>query len=206
MENNEIVEDVAAAVKEQRVDEARDRGPYEGMDLYNRYRKFIKTADLIEWRSNTLLGRLIRAKTKQSVNHTSGAVIYTMVGTDTIRRYIGEALPEGFVLSYLSDRLKHFKGEVYWSKLKEEYSLDVRVAIAEEALKLEGTPYGYKDLIASLFNAVGTNYKNGVICSEAWHIALVNVGLLQPFFNDSRCLVPGQFHLTGLYEESVRIY
>lgn len=176
-----------------------------GMKLYNYYQLRIQTGDLIEWQANSLLGWLIRKKTGQNVNHTSGVVLYQMYKGTEVRRVIFEALSDGFKPHYLSDRLKDYDGRVYWYPLKPEFDYNVRIKLAEEAIKLEGRPYGYKDLIDNLFGSIKLDDKQD-ICSEAWHIALIKSGLLDKNFNDGNSLVPGQFETTGLYLPAIRIY
>ena len=176
----------------------------EGITLYNQYRDKIKTADIIEWQGNSLIGVAVRAKTDQNVQHTSGAILYQMVNGTEVRRYIGESNEKGFQLHYLSDVLKGYDGKVFWSRLKPEYD-SYRVRIAEEATKLEGRGYGFLDLFSLLVKPVRLDAKS-VICSEAWQIALINAGLLDKNFNDGNVLVPGQFGLTGLFYNPIRIY
>lgn len=176
----------------------------QGLELYEQYRYQIQTADLLEFRANSLLGWAIRTKTKQNVNHTSGAILYQMVDGTQVRRYIGESLADGFHLHYLSEVLKNYDGEVYWLQLKPEYDYH-RVSIAEEAIKLEGKGYDYKDLFRLLVKRV--NLDSGrVFCSEAWHIALIKSGLLAENINRGEAFVPGEFGLTGLYRTPIRIY
>lgn len=174
------------------------------IDLYKRCRHLIKTADLIEWRAHTFLGWAIRKKTGAQVNHTSGALLYKLDCGNDVRRYIGESLAHGFELNYLSDQLKNYKGSVYLTRLKPEYDA-LRGRIAQEALKLEGKGYGYRDLVSNLVGPVKLN-ADRVICSEAWHIALIRAGLLDDTFNSGMSLVPGEFWKTNLYLAPIQIY
>jgi hypothetical protein len=174
------------------------------LQKYEAVQPLLLTADLIEWSSKAPLGYAIRWVTKKNVNHTSGVIVMNLADTKYQRRYIGEALAKGFQLSYLSKRIKCYKGKVYWLRLKEEFD-KYRKLIALEALLLEGRPYGYKDLFKNISKPVKVNAKQ-VICSESWQIPLIKIGLLSPDFNDGLALRPGEFGRTGLYHEPIEIY
>jgi hypothetical protein len=105
---------------------------------------------------------------------------------------------------HLSDKLRGYDGEVYWSALKPEYQ-NYRVPIAEAVMRLEGKKYGYVDLLRNLIRPVKINDET-VFCSEAVHIALIDVKLVAPEFNNGFALVPGQFDLTGIYLPTIQIY
>jgi len=175
-----------------------------GLDLYARYSPIIKTADLIEFSNNSICSFAIRWRTKEIVSHTSGAILYKMVSGTQVRRYIGESVGKGFILSYLSDRLRHWNTKAYLLRLKSEYD-EYRVRIAEEALKLEGTPYDFLSIFKQLKGPVKLDTKQ-LFCSEVWQVALIKVGLLEESFNNGCALVPGQFWMTGLYKEAVRLF
>lgn len=175
-----------------------------GTELYQKYQMRIRTGDLIEWAADTALGKAIRFFTKKIVNHTSVSMLLNVTGDDEIRRYIGEALGNGFHLNYLSSSLKNYKGSVYWSALKTNYD-DKRIVIAKEAFKLEGKPYDFMSLIRNAAGPVKMDSKD-VFCSEAFHIALVKAGLLPDTFNNGMALRPGEFGKTGLFEYPIKIY
>ena len=178
-----------------------------GMNLYYQYQEQIKNADLIEFRANSILGSSIRAKTKQMVNHTSCALIYQMVGGEDVRRYIGESLSDGFNLHYLSDSIKNYDGEVYWSKLKMPDNSYLRIKLAEEILKIEGKSYGYTDIIELLFKKVKLDLNDkSPVCSAALQIALIKAGLLDKNYNDGHIMYPGEFDKTKIYYTPIRIY
>lgn len=164
---------------------------------YNKLRHLIQTGDLIEWHSDSLLGRLIRARTKQDVNHTSMALEYYLKDSDDRRVCVCEALGRGTHPYFLSTRIHSFKGIVYWTRFERD---DSRVKLAEEMLKLVGKPYGYWDIIKSLFHRPDLR-DDKLICSEALQLALINSHLITRDFNDGKVLFPGQFDLTGLYKK-----
>ena len=178
-----------------------------GINLYYHYQSQIRNADLIEFRGNSLLGSAVRARTKQSVNHTATVLEYQMVGGKDTRRYIGESLADGFNLHYLSDSIKNYDGEVYWSKLKMPDNSYLRVKLAEEILKIEGKPYGYTDIINLLFKRVKLDLNDrSPVCSAALQIALIKAGLLDKNYNDGHIMYPGEFNKTKIYYTPVRIY
>jgi len=174
------------------------------MELYYKYQNQFKHGDLIEFASNSLIGKTIRFFTKKEVNHTSGVVLMSLVEDHEIRRYIWEADEEGFHSTYLSDVVKNYNGKVYWLQLKEEYD-NYRLQMIKEALTLDNKPYDYISLIRNALKPVRLNSKN-VFCSEAWHLALQKVGLLSTDFNNGYALRPGEFDRTCLYNSPIRIH
>ena len=182
---------------------------------YKEFRYMIKTGDIIEFAANSLIGRLIRAKTKQAVNHTSIAIwmqpissciVRDMEIDQTPRLYIGEAIANGFHLSYLSKVLESYDGKVAWSQLK-EWNEHTRLTVAKNALALEGRPYDYRSLFANLFGRVPVDAEKPY-CSEAVQIALVNSHLLGKLYSPTGkkehkgCGIrPGEFHDTGLFQQ-----
>lgn len=180
----------------------RSVGPF----LYRQYRDKLQTSDLLEWRSESLLGTLIRARTGQKVNHTGAVFRYNLLDGDPedIHRYTGEALGNGFDLNLLSRRLTDFNGEVYWLPLKSKYN-GYRSKIATHLIELEGVRYDYFSILKNIRRNVKIDNKR-VFCSEAVHIALVKSGLLNSFFNGGKALVPGEFDKTELFEQPIRIY
>jgi hypothetical protein len=166
------------------------------LNLYYQYRERIRTGDLLEFRSQSVLGYLIRAKTGQMVNHTSMAMEY-LLKDDTDRRVcLVEALAEGVRIHFLSDDLRNFNGEVYWTPYQGEEQL--RSQIGRQMLKLIGKPYGFLDLLKNLAGPVRINEKE-LFCSEAVQVALIHAGAIPPTLNDGFALVPGQFSMCSCY-------
>jgi hypothetical protein len=175
---------------------------------YQKLRHIIKTGDIIEFAANSIVGRLIRAKTKQVVNHTATALwmqpisscsVSDHVPDPVLRLYIGEAIANGYHLTYLSSILENYNGHVNWSILK-NVDEPKRNEVARRAFALEGRPYDYPSLIANLFRRVPVD-DSKPYCSEANQIALIKSGLLSETYNDGCGIRPGEFQLTGLYEQ-----
>lgn len=189
-----------------------------GLITYKEFRTRIKAADLIEFSANSTLGYSIRKVTGKIVNHTTGVDWMHSVenafhgnSSNRMRLYIGEAIDRGFVFNWLSYILENYDGSVYWIKLKDKYD-NYRLQIVERAHSLEGRPYDYKSLIRNLWMRVPLDDKKPY-CSEAWHIALRDVGLIADDFSptgkdkDKGCgLRPGEFGMTGLFEDPICIY
>jgi len=186
------------------------------IDLYLSYRSQIKPADLIEWRSNSFIGWAIRAKTGQNVNHTSGAKWMRSIpspGSSACwrdRLYVGEAVADGMKLTYLSEALKIYDGEVYWVPMKPELDR-YRRDVIENAECLESRLYDYMSLLTNLVKRVKLD-GNKPYCSEAWHIAYQRAGLIPKSFSPTgnqddagTGLRPGEFNKTGLFLNPIRI-
>lgn len=174
------------------------------IDLYNQYQDRIRTGDLLEWRGNYLISRLIRFKTKQRVNHTSIVLRYMLEGTLIERRFIGEAVSCGFTQTLLSEKLNGYDGECYWLRLKPEYD-NFRGLIAAEAIKLDGIPYDYWSIFRQLRRHVPIN-GDKLFCSEAIQMACVRAGLIGELFNEGIALAPGEMVKMGLHEEPIRVF
>lgn len=175
------------------------------INLYSNYQLSLQTGDVIEWRSNTLLGWCIRGFTKQNVNHTSVVMKYELCGTTEMeRRYVSEATSKGVQLTFLSDKIKNHDGRCYLNRLKREYEAS-RIPLGIKLQELEGVPYDWGALFKNIFMRPLVDASE-LHCMEALQVALIRCGLLQDDFNDGRGLVPGQLLLTGLYEDPILIY
>jgi len=123
----------------------------------------IKTGDLIEWRSSTLLGWIIRRFTP--MNHTSMVVCLSQYKDITEpRRYVIEAEPQGVAPNLLSCDLLRHNGTAYWLQLKPEYD-SVREYIGECAQDYIGTPYDFKSLFKNALRRVSAD-ADKLFCSE----------------------------------------
>lgn len=175
-----------------------------GFDLYKTKRELLETGDILEWRSNKLIGRAIRFFTKQNVNHTGGVIIFPFPGCPEQRVWTVEATEKGFMPIPLSIALRGYTGSVYVSKLKKEYD-GSRPDLACAVSKFIGKAYDYTALLRQAFGVVKSDNKK-FFCSEAWHKSLIAAGLLDENFNKGYVLQPGQFGRTGLYEKHIQIF
>jgi len=173
------------------------------LENYRIHQDRINTGDLIEFASSSLLGYAIRWFTKKDVNHTSTVIRYIVQGDITPRRFVFEALENGYIANFLSIRLENFKGKVYWMPLKIDYGL-YRVGIAKVAHEFLGRKYDFKSLFKNAFGRVSSDARE-LFCSEAADEEMRQVGLLPWDYNDSKRLRPGEFYKTGLFEKRIRI-
>jgi len=154
----------------------------------------MRTGDLLQWRSNSLIGALIRWRTKATVNHSSLVLRLSEYEGTERRRYTTEALENGTVLNFLSRRLEQFDGEVWWYPLKEEWN-ERRQAIGECALSLIGIPYDYKSIAAQIFGKVSADAR-ALFCSEYCFICYGMGG---------KAPTPADMPGLGIYKEGVKI-
>lgn len=174
------------------------------LSYYYQRRNDIRTGDLIEFASSTVLGWTIRKFSKKDVNHTSTVIRYIVEGDNKPRRYVMEALEHGYVSNFLSQRLERFKGKVYWLPLKREYDI-YRVCIANIAHEFIGIPYDFRSLLKNVAGHVSSDIKR-LFCSEAADEQYRKCNLLKESFNSGKRLRPGEFMKTGLFEKRVRIF
>ena len=159
------------------------------LDLYYKYRPEMQSADLLQWQSDTLLGKLIRIWSK-GVNH-SGQVLDLALCKDLLnRRWILEALEGGLDINLISSRLEAYKGRVWWHPLLPEYD-EYRPQIRNLAV-MRATEYGKKSYdFGGLFkNALGRVSANARdwLCSGYVYLNCRDVGM--PIGDWPREIVP----------------
>lgn len=132
------------------------------LTIYNAIRPKMQTGDVILWRSESVLGSLIRLFSKARVNHASLVIRFTEYDTDRV--YVLEALATGIVLRALSERLENHKGQAWWYQAIDE--LDCRrKECGGIALCKVGTRYDYKSLFQQIAGHVSVD-ANRFFCSE----------------------------------------
>lgn len=154
----------------------------------------MKTGDLLQWRSNSVIGALIRWKTDSTVNHSSLVLRLTEYEGLERRRFTTEALSNGTVLSLLSRRLEQFDGEVWWHPLIDSWN-EKRQAIGEAALSLIGIPYDYQSIADQVFSKVSADAQS-LFCSEYCFLAYGFKG---------QAPAPGDMIRLGIFKEGVKI-
>jgi hypothetical protein len=131
--------------------------------MYEDARETMQTGDLLLWRSDTIIGWLIRLKCK-GWNH-AGLVLrlpdYEM-GTD--RRYTMEALETGAGLYPLSRRLAEHKGTCWCFPLRPAFHQE-RQRIGSRALEYSGTGYDFGSLLWNALGKVSADARR-LFCSE----------------------------------------
>jgi hypothetical protein len=164
------------------------------LTLYNSIRDQMKTGDLLQWKSNSVVGALIRWRTDSIFNHSSLVLRLSEYEGLERRRFTTEALENGSVLNFLSRRLEQFDGEVWWYPLKDDWN-DKRQAVGETALSLIGIPYDYKSIAAQIFGSVSTDSR-ALFCSEYCYIS---------YGFEGKAPNPGEMPNLGIFKEGVKI-
>ena len=188
-----------------------------GIKKYSTYRISLESGDMLEWRSKSLLGSIIRFFTKKNVNHTSSCLsLAKQLGFKEIRNFIIEADKTGIVLHLLSRELKNYKGQVYWYRLKPKYQ-KFRKAFTNQALSLIGIKYDYGSLVKNASAKVSADLKK-LFCSEFHFFNLVGSGILPQYKIKNKQVVcaksnkpiaapqPGNFEQFKIYLKPIRIF
>jgi len=146
------------------------------MDRLQKYysvRHLMGTFDRLEWHSNSLLGKMIRWKTKDWSNHTGSIVVFKTFKNAGI--FTLEALEDGPDVNRLSIRLNRFNGSVKWYPLKEKYH-EYRKKLGEIGLSYEGLKYDKRSLVRNLLGRVKFNDRE-LFCSEYTATTGIKAGL-----------------------------
>ena len=140
------------------------------LDLYNEHRPAMKTGDFLDWKSDTLLGVIIRAKTGGTGNH--GCLVDRLAGLSGDRIFTLEALGGPFRPYYLSLRLKEFTGKVWWYALRDEWDKEaIRGEIETRMWSHVGIDYDFPGLFANAIRKVEAD--DGLLfCYEACFLEL----------------------------------
>ena len=168
---------------------------------YSDIQPIVNNGDLIEIRSEGLIGKAIRIVTGQYVNHSALVVVFNLHNSMYSRRYIIEADEKGFHLSYLSDVVARNSGRIYWSKVSPLWHAH-RESFAMQALALEGRPYDWADLINNISGPVRLDATK-LFCSEAIQAAAIGAYMIPNDFNDGMALRPGELHKMGIWEQPI---
>jgi hypothetical protein len=167
--------------------------------LYEQHRPQMHTGDRLGWRSDTIIGRLIRLVTRQKVNHTG--MIIRFHDFDTV--CTAEALEDGFHLQRLSRRLLRHRGQVYHYPLRPEYA-HLTTDLGRSALEFAGVEYDYKSLFKQILRRVAPD-PAVVFCSEAIYLIGLKAGL-PPNPDQQTAPQPGaDMDRLGWWGEEVRI-
>lgn len=158
----------------------------------------MKTGDCLLYKSDTILGMLIRIFSPK-FNHAGLIVKFNQYQGKECRVWTLEALEHGVVLNYLSRRLMDFSGEVWLYPLKDEFA-DKQFLIGEFALCQAGQPYDYDSIFKNILGRVSVNARE-LFCSEldfmSWRFAGIVSGDTAPRPGD----IPG----LGIFKEPIKI-
>jgi len=173
------------------------------LDNYISVRKQIKTGDLVEFASASLVGRAIRWVTKRDVNHTALVISPRSFAGLRNRRILLEAMADGIVPNLLSDRILKTNGSIFWVPLAPEF--DNRRDMIGEWAALEFLQFHPKYDFGSLFkNAIGRVSIDArkYFCSEFAHSSWIKAGILPSGMSAAR---PGEFGRFGVTLPRVRL-
>jgi len=144
------------------------------IDRYEECKDAMRTGDILLWRSNSLLGAIIRMKTGGDENHASMIIRLQEYEGREQRRYHTEAMENGVCPNLLSARVKGFDGKVWWLPLKDEYE-GRRAEIGARLTEVWGKPYDYGSLFWQLVGKVSVETRR-MFCSEVVDYAMGHTG------------------------------
>lgn len=139
------------------------------LTIYDKVRDDMKTGDLLQWKSNSIVGALIRWRTKSDVNHSSMVLRLSEYELLERRCYTQEALEHGVVMNLLSRRLEQHDGNAWWYPLKDTWNQE-RQFIGERILNCIGLPYDYNSIVKQIFGKVSID-AHAFFCSELVYAA-----------------------------------
>lgn len=146
----------------------------DNLERYLPHRAYMQTMDCLQWRTNGIVGSIIRWKTGGYYNHTGAVVNFKFIDGD-VRRWTLEAVGKGLMVNFLSTVLSAHDGEAWWYPLKSAFDTH-RNAAAVWLMERAGSGYDYTSLIKNLAGAVSADAK-ALFCSEAlflaWHFRAV---------------------------------
>ena len=144
------------------------------LTIYDSVKEGMKTGDFLLWKSNSIVGSLIRWRTGGDENHASSIIRMQEYEGLERRRFHTEAMERGVYPNILSVRLAEFDGEVWWCQLKDEYNQH-RQEIGERLTECWGKPYDYESIAKQIFASVNVDLQR-MFCSEVVYYALGGTG------------------------------
>ena len=142
---------------------------------YELLRDQMKTGDLLQWQTNSPIGKAIQWFTKSLYSHSSLVIRLAEYEGLERRRFTTEAMAHGVVLNLLSKRLQYQHGHCWWFPLKDEWDCQ-REQIGERALAFVGTPYDYKSIVKFVVGKVSEDVQS-LFCSELVYVAYGHEGI-----------------------------
>lgn len=147
------------------------------LTIYNEIRSKMRSGDLLQWKSNSMIGSVIRWKTRKDrrhyeiehdidVNHSSIVIVMKETESDDLRVFTNEALKYGTVPNFLSVRLRDFDGHVWLYQLDDSKFINTRPNISRRAFELLGVPYDYKAIVRQFVNSVPAIDTESLYCNE----------------------------------------
>lgn len=144
--------------------------------LYYQHRQFMKTGDLLTYRTMGVVSSLIHIWSPD--NHAGMVLNLSEYEGEGFRRWTLEATSHGPRTAFLSRLLLEVNGEVYWHQLKPEYD-SARIAIGCFALEQVGVVgYDFESLFKNMFGAVSADLRK-LFCSEYVFLAWRESGIVE---------------------------
>lgn len=168
---------------------------------YKNIRHMMKSGDVINWRSESLLGWAIRKFSKADVNHSSIVIRTDEFGSDRV--FITEANASGIEMHALSDRLEKHKGKAYWLQLCTGYD-SARYGARKWALDRIDVGYDYISLFRQALGRVSAEASK-LFCSEFAFMALRDGGAIEKIKDVTTAPMPGDMAGLGIFYGRVRI-
>jgi len=172
------------------------------LEKYYKVQHLIRTGDHLGWKSSGIVGKLIRLKTGNTINHSSMAIRLNYEGLEK-RRYDVGALNRGIEFHMLSRMLEKYNGKVWWYPLKNEYN-ELRPKIAMKAFEFIDTPYDYGNLFKNVLGRVSTNLAK-LFCSEFYNLALWSVGIDTGWPVPGKAPTPADVHRMKIFKDKIQI-
>ena len=168
----------------------------DNLSQYMAVQHLVSTGDLVEWRSESMVGRAIRLFTRQEVNHSS--LVVRLPYECCERRFCIEALERGLEFRLLSRRLLGHAGQAWWWRLKPEYD-PLRDQIGRWAFDMlsENRGYDFGSLFAQIFGRVSLDARR-FFCSEFYDAMLLHFGMAPA--DPAGARRPGEFGNLGIFE------
>ena len=171
-------------------------------EAYRLYRDAFRTGDLLQWRTNSLLGAAIRWKTGADVNHSSLVVRLKEYEGLERRVFTVESMEgAGVQLQLVSRRLENYDGSVWWYPLRKEFN-HLRQAIGEYAFERSGIPYDYMSLVTQLIKR-SVVCEEALFCSEYCYWAYGKSGCLPIGWEVENAPYPGEMPDLKIFDEPV---
>jgi hypothetical protein len=175
------------------------------LQAYHSHRPAMQTGDLLVWKSDNVVGRLIRKLTHAQVNHAGLIIRFQQYDQDRV--YTLEALDSGIVLRALSERVKNHKGRAWWYPLKEEYS-KARSNVGRTALCYVGVKYDFRSLFRQAMARASVEASR-LFCSEYVYLVWRDAGIVPEDMHEREgkkgAPYPGGLPGLGVIEEGKQI-
>jgi len=172
------------------------------LPLYQNNRKWMRTMDLLQWQSHSILGVLIRMK-GGGANHSGAVMIFNAF--KRWRYMTGESLEGGLRANYISRRLKEYKGKVWWHRVLPEFE-QYRQGAGEWLADRIGVKYDYKSLFRNAICHVSADARE-LFCSEAYFLAWRDGGKVPHLQKIKKAPRPNEVvRVMGIHGPGVRLF